>query len=286
MSSLTSPGLIRAANEALLKVQSDINIAKLFAYDMSNEFSEMGNTVKVPIVGAGAISAFNISTNDYENPDGSVTYATVTLSSQPKSTFEFTGADVLEAPNAPYWTKCAVAAAEGIRKDISEDLGGIFLSTEITSTVTLSGDITKAKLAKLRKQCAGRVADTVLCLSPDVYAEALSLFDSNVYGGAEAIREGKIDGLYGFKSVVELKDLPTGVVGALIPSNAIAVASRAVAVADPSCYSEYGTVADDSGFSLTFMRHGSAKTGKAYLNCTTLWGVKVIQPNAVKLLVS
>ncbi len=89
MSSLTSPGLVKAMNDALVKASPDLNIARLFAFDMSDEFADYGYTVKVPLVGAGTISSFNMASNDYENVDGTVTYATVQLDSQPKSTFEF-----------------------------------------------------------------------------------------------------------------------------------------------------------------------------------------------------
>ena len=51
---LTSPGLIKAANEALVGIGPDINIAKLFAYDMSDEFADYGTTVKVPVATATA----------------------------------------------------------------------------------------------------------------------------------------------------------------------------------------------------------------------------------------
>lgn len=201
--SLTSPGLIKAANDALVACSPDLNIARLFAYDMSNEFADYGFTVKVPIVNAGEISAFDMSTNDYENQDGTVTYATVELTHQPKSTFEFKGMDLLEAPNAPYWNKVATAAAEGIKGSISKELGGLFLSSDCTGgKVVLSGELTKAKLAKLRKECLGRTAETILALSPDLYAEALALFDSNVIGDSNAIRNGVVGNLYGFKAVI------------------------------------------------------------------------------------
>lgn len=181
--SLTSPGLIKAANDALVAASSDINIARLFAYDMSDDFADWGTTVKVPVAACGEISAFNLLSNDYENQDGTVTYATVTLSAQPKSTFEFKGADLLEAPNAPYWRRVADAAADGIKASISQGLGGMFTSSACTGgKVVLSGDLTKAKLAKLRKECLGRVADTVLALNPDLYAETLALCDVGVVG--------------------------------------------------------------------------------------------------------
>lgn len=75
--SLTSPGLIKAANDALVAASPDLNMARLFAYDMSDEFADYGFTVKVPIASAGTLSGFNMVSNDYETTDGSVTYATV-----------------------------------------------------------------------------------------------------------------------------------------------------------------------------------------------------------------
>lgn len=283
MSSLTSPGLIKAMNDAIVKASPDLNLARLFAYDMSDEFADYGYTVKVPLAGHGTVSGFNMSTNDYETVDGTVTYATVQLNKQPKSTFEFTGNDVLEAPNAPYWNKVAIAAADGIKGAISYDIGQLFADTALSNDTTLAS-VTKANLAKLRNACAGRVADTVLALAPAEYADALALFDSNVIGDSEAIKNGVINGLYGFKAVIQLKDLPSGVKGALIPSNAVAVASRAVAVGDDSCYREIGTVSDEFGFTMTVMRHGSAAKGKGFLNVTTLWGAKVVQPDAITLI--
>ena len=285
MSSLTSPGLIKAANEALVKAAPELNSARLFAYDMSPDFSDYGLVVKVPIVASGSISAFNESTNDYENSDGTISWATVTLSCQPKSTFDFSGKDILEAPNAPYWNQCAEAAANGIRSYVSQAIGANFLSTEITATTTLTGDLTMTKLAKLRNQCLARIADTVLVLSPDLYAETLGLFSANVFGSDEPVRNGYVGNLYGFKAVMQCKDMPTGIKGALVPTNAIAVASRAVTVGDIYPYSEYGTVSDEFGFTLTFLRHGSARTGKGYINCTSLFGVKTVQPDMIKLII-
>ena len=284
MNSLTSPGLIKAANEALVKSQAELNIARLFAYDMSNEFADYGFTVKVPVINAGEISAFNIESNDYENAQGTVSYVPVTLNKQPKATFKFTGNDILEAPNAPYWNKCAEAGAAAVREYISKELGGHFLSTEMTGGEATIGTISKANIAKLRAQCKARVADTVLALDPVTYAEVLSLMDESIYNSAVAVRDGKVDSLYGFKAVIQLNDLPTGCKGALIPADAIAFATRAVAVADGSIYSEVGTVTDDFGYTLTVMRHGSAAKGTGFINITTLMGCAVVKGDEIVLL--
>lgn len=191
---------------------------------------------------------------------------------------------MLEAPNAPYWNKCAEAGANGVKAYISKEIGGLFLSADCTGGEETLGAITKANIAKLRAKCKGRVADTVLGLAPVEYAEVLALMDANVYNSAEAIQNGQIANLYGFKAVVQLNDLPSGCKGALIPSNAIAVASRAVAVADESIYSEVGTAVDDYGFAITVMRHGSAAKGTGFINITSLFGCKVVKGDEIVLL--
>jgi len=84
---ITSPGIVRVANEALVAIQPAINSIKLFAYDMTPEFASPGDTVKVPIAASGTLSAFDASTNNFENADGTITFVPVNLSSTVKSTF-------------------------------------------------------------------------------------------------------------------------------------------------------------------------------------------------------
>ncbi len=281
-SSLTSPGLIKAANDALVAATPDLNIARLFAFDMSDAFATPGTTVKVPIAKAGTVQDFNASTNDFENTDGSVTYAPVVLNKSPKSTFEFAAFDKLEAPNAPYWTKVREAAANGVKASISTVLGGLFTAAACTGGKAVLASVTKAGVAGLRSQCLGRTADTVLALEPGYYNTLLSLLDANILGTGEAIKTGYIGGLYGFKAVVQMLDLPEGVKGAIIPADSVAVASRAFPVADEGAYSEMGTVTDEYGFTLTVLRHGSAAKGTGFINVAALWGAALVQPGAIK----
>ena len=281
-SSLTSPGLIKAANDALVAATPDLNIARLFAFDMSDDFATPGTTVKVPIAKAGTVQDFNASTNDFENTDGSVTYAPVVLNKSPKSTFEFAAFDKLEAPNAPYWTKVREAAANGVKASISTVLGGLFTAAACTGGKAVLASVTKAGVAGLRSQCLGRTADTVLALEPGYYNTLLSLLDANILGTGEAIKTGYIGGLYGFKAVVQMLDLPEGVKGAIIPADSVAVASRAFPVADEGAYSEMGTVTDEYGFTLTVLRHGSAAKGTGFINVAALWGAALVQPGAIK----
>lgn len=281
---LTSPGLIKAANDALVGVSPDINIAKLFAYDMSDEFADYGTTVKVPVASATAAELSLTGTiNDYETDSGSISYANVVLNHQPKATFKAPKSADFEAPNAPYWGRMTSAMVNAIDGNISTVLGGLFTAAACTGGKVVLASVTKASVAELITKCAGRVSDTVLGLDPVGYATLLSLLDVSAYGGGEAIRTGYIPGLYGFKAVIQLKDLPSGVTGVLIPSTAVAVAARKT-IKDEEGFLEAGTVMDENGFPITITRHFSAAKRDTFLNADVLWGAALVQPAKVKYL--
>lgn len=278
---LTSPGIIKAANDLLVKIGPEVAAVKQFAYDCSDAVEDYGQKVRVAMVTGGTSENFSQSAN-YEHETGSLSDVFVTLDKQPKSTIALTGKDVLDLANAPFWNKVAEAGRNAIANAVEKSIGDAITTAlaSITKESTALGTLTLAKLAGLRGKCKGKIGDTVLVLSPEKFDEALGLFDSSVYGGTEAVRGGVIPNLYGFKSVVRM-ELPeytsdTPSTAALIPSNAIAVATRAVAVGDESCYSEIGTQADENGFAITVMRHGSAATGKGFLNVTALVGATVV----------
>ena len=278
---LTSPGIIKAANDLLVKIGPEVAAIKQFAYDCSDAVEDYGQKVRVAMVSGGTSENFSQSAN-YEHETGSLTDVFVTLDKQPKSTIALSGKDVLELANSPFWNKVAEAGRNSIANGVEDAIQSAITSalSSITKDATAIGSLTLAKLAAFRSKCKGKIGDTVLVLTPDKFDEALGLFDSSVYGGTEAVRGGVIPNLYGFKAVVRM-ELPeyttsTPSTAALIPSNAIAVATRAVAVGDESCYSEIGTQSDENGFAITVMRHGSAATGKGFLNVTALVGATVV----------
>lgn len=282
---LTSPALIKAANDALVGISGDINIAKLFAYDMSPDFADFGTTVKVPVASATAselnlVAAEGKPLNDYETDSGNVGYASVVLNHQPKATMKAPASAAFEAPNAPYWGKMKTAMVNAIDGSISTVLGGLFTAAACTGGKAILADANKANVAKLRNSCKGRVASTILALDPTSYADLLAELDSSVYGGAEAIRTGMIQGLFGFKAVIQVKDLPSGVKGALIPEEAVAVAARGT-IKSEAGFIEAETLTDENGFPITVTRHFSPAKRDEFLNADVLWGAAIVQPTKV-----
>ena len=265
---LTSPGLIKGANEILVDLAPELNLIKLFSYDLSDVVAQAGSKIRVSTVTGGTAETYNAST--------------ATLNSQPKSTIPLTSTEALEIAESPYWPKFTEAARTAVSASISKSIGGLFTAANCTGGKITMATVTKGAVAGLRANCKGRVADNVLLLAPDYYAELLGLLDSGVFGGVDPIQTGYIPRLYGFKAIAQGNDLPEGIKGVLMPSNSIAIASRPVEIADTSCYSEYGVVTDENGFGLNVFRHGSPATGTAWLNVTTLFGCAFIKKTNVQ----
>ena len=129
---------------------------------------------------------------------------------------------------------------------------------------------------------AGRA---VLMLDPANFATLLSLLDYYTYGDREAIKDGVIPGLYGFKAVIENNALPVGAKGALIAEDALVIAGRRIEVQSPRVYQEVGyTTDEDSGLTLGIRRGADWATGMNSATVEALFGAAFVQPaKAVKL---
>lgn len=279
---LTSPGLIRAANEMLVALKPEINMIRAFAYDLSNDLAGYGAKVRVPFVTAGSAENYNADSSNYGHATGGLSDVFVTLTDQPKVTIPVTSQDVLELPNDGYWAKCVEAGRDAIGSAISKKIGGLFTTTNCAGGKITMASVTKKALAGLRSQCVGRIRDTVLILSPDYYEDAISLFDSYVYGGQNPVVDGEFRGMYGFRTVLCGYDLPDGIKGALVPYTSVAIAVRPVAIPDVAAYPEAGVTTDENGFSLTSMRHTDFNTATCFFNTTCLLGADVIRKSDVK----
>lgn len=283
---LTSPGVIKTTNEILIGLAPEITMVKQFTYDISNEVADYGAKVRVPFLTAGEAENYGddncatTNTGNYAHATGSLSDVFVTLTKQPKVTVPITQTDKLELPNDSFWGKAGEAGRNVIGASISKEICGNFTAANCTGGKITMASVTKNAIAKLRNSAAskGRIADYVLVLDGDYYADLISLLDSNVFGGVDPIQNGVISKLYGFKSIVCSYDLPDGIKGALVPADGLAVAVRPVAVPDPAAYPECGVVSDEQGFSLTALRFTDFATAKAFYNVTTLVGTALLRP--------
>ena len=282
---LTSPGVIKAANDVLVQLKPEITMVRAFSYDVSDAAADFGGKVRVAMISGGSAENYgddncsDTNTGNYEHETHGLGDCFVTLSAQPKATIKITSKDKLELPNDSFWTRAAETGRDAVGGAISKEICGLFTAANCTAGKITMATVTKNAVAKLRTNAAtkGRVGDYVLLLSGDYFADLISLLDSNVFGGTDPIQTGAVDRLYGFRSVLCANDLPDGIKGALVPASGVAVAVRPVAIPDPDAYPECGVVTDEAtGFSLTAMRHTSFQTGKAFFNVTGLVGAELV----------
>ena len=287
---LTSPGVVLTAQEILVGLKPTIAAVKTFAWDMSNEFAEAGAKIRIPMLSAGDVENYGddncatTNTGNFEHVTGGMGEAWVTLNKAPKVTIPITQKDKLEIAGDPFWSKCAEAGVNAIGKAISKAVGEKFTKANIepdgTTRKVVMASVTKSAIAQLRNKAAkkGRVGDYVLMLDGEYYADLISLLDSNVFGDSDPIKDGVVKNLYGFNSVLVNYDLPDGIRGILCPKNGLAIATRAFAIPDPEAYPECGMATDESGFTLSVMRHTSFATAKCFFNCGCLLGTELIRP--------
>lgn len=291
MSSLTSAGLIYAANKAIIGAAPALKKIAQFGVDFSSEAVPVGTTMKIPFFGYSNAEAFDASSANYEHSSATVTQVAVEFNQHVKATYEFTDKDCVtdNVVAGGFWDKAGIAGGKQVAYKLLQALADKINSTNMTGTpgITLGSTFTKADLAKVYKACykiGADPADCVIVMSPTYYSQMLSLFDASTYGGASAVQDGVVEGLYGFKSCVCLNPHVTGTGSAatddfncaIVPQSALVIAARTVPVNSPSVYEESGTQTDEgTGLTLGIRRHGSPATGSNFMTIEALFGCAV-----------
>lgn len=296
--SLTNPELVFAANKALIAAHPAIAKVSQFATDFSADAVKPGTTMKVEIFDSAPATQYDAASNNYGTVNGTVADVSVTFANRVKKTYSYSPEEKLETSEA-IWTRRGEAAGISVGRTIEATVCGLINKTNIPKTGTGSAanevvfaTITKATLAALRAAADAAKADpaaTVLALNPTAFAEMLSLFDAGIYGGQEAIRLGIVPNLYGFKSVMQLP-LSTaaaeGLVGALIPEEALAVAGRTIP-GDDIPGAQWGWTTDEkSGLTLGTYAFVDHNTREHKYTTEALFGARIVQPAACVRLVS
>ena len=300
--SLTSPQLVFSGEKTIEAAHKAFVKTSVFTTDFSAIAAQPGSTLKVPIIAPGPAAQFDASSNNYATVDGALKFASVTFANHVKETFAFTDTDFLEFHGAGIWSKAGAAAGTAITMAIDTAVSGLINKTNIpksgspfsSKNESVLSSVTLAGVAALREKAAKLGIDparTVLMFEPSYFSALVALLPANTYGGADAIRNGVIPGLYGFKACIEnsyLSDTAAEyLVGALVPEDALVVAGRKVEVHSPKIYDEAGyTTDEDTGLTVTLRRFGKPETGENFLAVEALFGAALVQPEKCIRLVS
>ena len=296
--SLTSPNLIFSADKAIIASRKALAKIAFFATDFSAEAVQPGTTMKIPVFKHGVASEFNASTNNYEKVDGSVIYPDVTFDHHVKHTFGFTDKDFTLVDGTNFWGKSGKASGVAISKAISSSVSALINKTNIPKSATnevVYTAVSKTTIAQLRDTCAKADIDpgeTVLLLTPKLFADLLATLDANVYGGPEAVRQGSLaPGCYGFGHIDRCNAFSSAagenLTGAIVAEGALGYCSAPLEPQGKAGLDEYGFATDpDSGLTIGFRRFTTQATGKNHFIGEVLMGAKLVQPTKVVRLVS
>lgn len=242
-------GVEMTSNTILEELRRRIPAMTLFSTNVSEEAVEAKTGIRVPFAKAGTCGTWNATSNNYDRgaivPEG----VTVTVDQDIITGYAITQAQ-LQTFNPAYWKQRGALDAEAIARTIFDALNAAVTAENFGDTaadkVTCPGTgVTKTVIASFRKAATKKKlnpADCALMLSPDLFADVLALLDSNAYGGTEAIREGRIPALFGFRAVAEDPSLSEG--GFIAHPSAICFAARSVTVLDGTPYARFDTVSD------------------------------------------
>ena len=277
----SSPALVTLSNKVVLAARPAMTKFMDFVTDFSADFVAPGSTLKIAVNSGTKAGAFDSSTNNYATGKESISFASVTLTHFVDSE-TFTDAQLLEVPESVF-SKAAAGCARGIQLAMADAVDTAIQNLNTTATsleVPHDGSLSKADIAALAGATKNDAARCVLVLNRAYWAKAIALFDADVYGGAEAIRQGRLDGgVFGWKAIQWSTKVPTSAVGVIIPEDALAVVARAVPC-NKAGYIDYKLEADEeTGLAIGFRQGFTQETGTNFIAAETAFGAAFADAN-------
>lgn len=295
---ITSLQLTTAATAASVEIGNELIKLTDFATSFQGNAASEGTAIIVPVFAfASGAADFLAGTNDYQTgAEAGVTGAKVLLNDHLVKAVVYSDMDFMENSALGYWETSGKLIARYLAKGFIGKTLAKINKTAVTQESVFTAANAKAKdlVAQLTSTAETydiNVGEASLILTPTLFANVLSILDANVYGGTEAIRSGRIPGLFGFKSVMSTGQLSKTAAeklnGAIVGGDALGLASRAVVVNSAKSYEEVGSMIDDkTNVAITFRRSVNFATGQNYMAGEILAGSKLLNAGKVVRLVS
>ena len=289
MSKFADIQLTVASEQAIAGIQKHVPKISLFAKSFSGRAGSPYNAVAVPVFA----NLSGVADVDYKDPtvdkycsgeqlEGQM----IPLNKQFVKSYALTDYEV-GSTDSLYLADGARAIADQLTLEVANYVFGTVLSSaEIT--VSASTPSTKAGFAGLLAATANAGAnpyDCVVALNANTYSTLLGTLDSYVYGGPEAVRDGVVPGLYGFRGVVLAPTMPADINGFIIPWESIGVVSRWNKPAVDGYEATWVATDDKTGFSIGYRVFEHLCRGTAYIAGDVLCGAKLLAPSKIVKLV-
>jgi hypothetical protein len=264
-----------------------LSFLSAFSTDFSDELSEPGETINVPLVKPDAAAAFDATSNNFARAVADLEDVPIKIDKSGIAGFAITLAQIMTF-NKNWWEAKADQNLMSVAQKIQTDVYAVITEANFTKTpiaVALAG-FTKKVVAAI----AGKAADagltverSALCLAPNFFYALLGELDATVYGGAEAIRNGVIPALYGFGKIVRA----SGYAGAgyVCQADAIGVGGRKVMPLDTTPYKEFGSIIEpNTNMPINRVIYTNGAGGTTSFSASAWYGCDAANKDALVLL--
>lgn len=282
MSKFSDIQLAVASEQAIIGIQKHVPKISLFAKSFSGRAGQPYNAVAVPVFA----NLSGVADVDFKDPTADkycsgeqLEGAMIPLDKQFVKSYAMTDYEVGSTDNL-YLADASRAIADQLALEVANYVFGTVLSSA-DITATTSTPSTKQGFAGLFAAAASADVnpyDCVVALNATTFATLLGTLDSYVYGGPEAIRNGVVPGLYGFRGVVCAPTLPANTNGFIIPWESLGVAARWNKPAVDGYEATWTVVDDKSGMPIGYRVFEHLCRGTAYIAGDILFGAKLLQP--------
>lgn len=250
-----------------------------FSTDFSDELVEPGEKIRVPIVETEPAAAFNADSNNFSRPKADLKDAEVAIDKSAISGFGIT-LDQMANFRRNWWQARADQNVKAVAAKVQADVYALvsednYANTPVSAPLAGFTKKTAANIANKAAEAGLEVSQASLCLAPAWFYALLGELDSNVYGGAEAIRKGTIPELYGFGRIVKLPGYTAGP-GFVCEPSAICVGGRKVQPADTTPYAEFGAMVEpETGMPINRVVYTSGAAGATSFSALAWYGAGV-----------
>lgn len=280
------------AQEALQAFTARMLPLKAFTHSFSSETSRKGNAVYVPLVSNITATTFASS---YTGTGGQVDVITINLDKHKVTTVDISDVNSANSSAADF-VNFARQQGKALAKLVLQDIMSIITTGVFGAAAVTTATWGRTQVRAIRKALFTANVDldeVSLVVNPDIYDNLLN--DANIvqafqYGGAEAIREGKIPKIMGLP-IYESNIIPTAGLSTLIGFGAhkdsIAVAMRYLEPLSPERYDSVQQITDpETGMTLGMRRVYNPLDGKAYVSLEALYGYGAGLTTGLKLVTS
>lgn len=253
-----------------------------FAHNFRDLEDRKGSSIVIADYSLSAAGEFNADSNNYFSGVNEIDAKTVNLNKHFVKSLAVTDRDLVET-ELQFYRDAGIGIGDTLGRSIYGYVVGMLNDTNVTLSVESSlsslGDFTDMFATVYANDMD--IGQTVFMLTPTYYAKLLGCLPSNVYGGTDAIQNGRIPGLYGFKSVVCAPNMTEGWKGALVDANSVAIAARYLPPMG-GAYPEAWKASDPiSGLPIGFRSGCNLGSGVRYLAGEALVGASIIRPKGI-----